>query len=57
MKDRLIPSDQAAEYLGMKDRKTLLNIYRQLGIPHYKIGIHVMFRISELDKWLEEKAA
>lgn len=54
MKEPLISSDQAAVYLAMK-RKTLLDHYRAWGIPFYKVGVHVKFRVSELDQWLSER--
>lgn len=52
-REPLIDSDKAAEYLGYDNRKLLLNNYIRLGIPHYRRGRNVMFRISELDEWLE----
>ena len=52
---RLLKPKQAAAYLGSS--VSALSQYRALGIgpEYFKIGKMVRYRISDIDKWLEDK--
>ena len=48
--DRYMSKSEAADYLGL----SVSNIEKQLGgIPHFRVGAKVLFRKSELDRWME----
>ena len=54
--DRLLSTKQTAEYLGL-DPKSLANSrYTGTGvkIPYIKLGKVVRYKLSEVDKYLEE---
>lgn len=55
LKDRLITPRETAAYLGSS--VSALSQYRALGIGplYFKIGKMVRYRISDIDKWLEDK--
>ena len=55
--DRLLTRDEAAEFLGLKNSRTLevwasTNRY---GLPYVKVGRSVRYRLSDLEKWLQER--
>lgn len=50
---KLIDIKEASEYLRMPVQ-TIYNKVNQNEIPYYKPGKKLLFRISELDSWLEE---
>ncbi len=54
MSVRMLTMSQAAEYTGIKPR-TWAALYRQWGVPHYRIGKTVTFRQSELEAWLQAR--
>jgi len=50
-RDRYLPKSEAAGYLGM----SVSNIEKRLAeLPHYKVGVKVLFRKSELDRWMQQ---
>ena len=50
-RDRHLPKLEAFAYLGM----SVSNIEKRLAeIPHFRVGVKVMFRKSELDRWMEK---
>ncbi len=50
-RDRYLPKLDASAYLGM----SVSNIEKRLAsIPHFRVGAKVMFRKSELDRWMEK---
>ncbi len=50
-RDRYFPKSEASAYLGM----SVSNIEKRLAsIPHFRVGSKVMFRKSELDRWMEK---
>lgn len=55
LKDRLLTPRETAAYLGSS--VSALSQYRALGIGplYFKIGKMVRYRISDIDKWLEDK--
>ena len=55
LENRLLKPREAAAYLGSS--VSALSQYRALGIGplYFKIGKMVRYRISDIDKWLEEK--
>jgi excisionase family DNA binding protein len=56
MNDRLLTTEQAAEYLNVKPR-ILGAHWRKWGLSPYKVGRRNQFRLSELDRWLESRRA
>jgi excisionase family DNA binding protein len=49
-RDRYISKPEASAYLGI----SVSNIEKHLGeIPHYRLGSKVLFRKSELDRWMQ----
>ena len=55
LKDWLLTPRETAAYLGSS--VSALSQYRALGIGplYFKIGKMVRYRISDIDKWLEDK--
>ena len=50
-RDRYMPKSEAAAYLGI----SVSNIEKQLvSLPHFRVGAKVLFRKSELDRWMEK---
>jgi excisionase family DNA binding protein len=48
-RDRYIAKAEASDYLAM----SVSNIEKHLGeLPHYRVGAKVLFRKSELDRWM-----
>lgn len=45
---------QAATHLGCK-RQRIYDLVHDRAIPHRKEGSRLLFRLSELDEWLESK--
>lgn len=54
MSEPFIDTSTAANFIGIR-RNTLVIWVRTKGVPHYKIGGLLKFRLSELSKWAEEK--
>lgn len=55
VKEIVFDVKQLSEYLNVPDTW----VYRQTSdhnIPHYKLGRHLRFKKTEIDKWLEEKS-
>ena len=50
--DRLLTIDEAAEYLRVS-RSTLWRLMKE--IPYIKLGRRVLFKMSDIDKYLESK--
>ncbi len=48
----LVGAQEAAAYLG-RPVSWLYDRWRSLGIPAYRLGSRLAFRMSELDAWLE----
>lgn len=56
-RDRLLTRDEAADFLGLRNARTLevwasTNRY---GLPYVKVGRSVRYRLSDLERWLEER--
>jgi excisionase family DNA binding protein len=50
-RDRYMPKSEAAVYMGI----SVSNVEKQLNsIPHFRVGVKVLFRKSELDRWMEK---
>ncbi len=50
-RDRYMPKAEVSDYLGI----SISNIEKQLeSIPHFRVGAKVLFRKSELDRWMEK---
>jgi len=52
--NKLLSTREAAIYMGVRYR-TLQSRYRIWGIPHHRVGRAVLFRVRDLDKWLDER--
>ncbi|MEW1912824.1 helix-turn-helix domain-containing protein [Kitasatospora sp. NPDC085895] len=50
--NRLMNVNELASYLAMKPA-WVYNNHRTLGIPSRKIGGHLRFRQSEVDRWID----
>jgi excisionase family DNA binding protein len=48
-----IPEREAAELLGVSER-TLFNLRQENAIPFVRIRSRIMYRVSALEKWLQE---
>lgn len=49
--DRYMSKVEAAAYLGL----SVSNVEKKLSeIPHFKVGAKVLFKKSELDRWMEK---
>jgi excisionase family DNA binding protein len=46
--------ERAAEHLGCR-RQRIYNLVSERAIPHRKDGSRLLFRLSELDAWLDVK--
>ena len=54
--NRLLPNREAAAYLGVAPNT--LDVWRcakRYAIPYVKVGRKVMYRVAELDAWLESR--
>ncbi len=50
-RDRYLDKKEAAAYTSLSIR----NLEARLGeIPHYRVGKKILFKKSELDRWLEQ---
>jgi excisionase family DNA binding protein len=45
----------AAKHTGLKDVTIRLRV-REKSIPHIRLGRRILFRVDELDKWLDAHA-
>lgn len=45
---------RVAEHLGCKPQR-IYDLVHQRAIPHHKDGSRLLFRLSELDAWLEQQ--
>ena len=60
MKTNSLPSDilnrkQAAEYLGLKEQTLACwACNKRYGLPVYKIGRHAKYRLSDLERFIEQ---
>lgn len=52
-RENWVSTKEICEYLGI-NRHTVFAWVRELGMPARKIGGNWKFRISEIDKWIEE---
>lgn len=52
--NELLSTAQAASYLNVKP-KTLATHWFKWGIPVYRVGRNNRYRVSDLDKWLEDR--
>ncbi|MER5551572.1 helix-turn-helix domain-containing protein [Streptomyces sp. NPDC002793] len=50
--NRMMSVNDLADYLAMKPA-WVYNNHRALGIPSRKIGGHLRFRRSEVDRWID----
>jgi excisionase family DNA binding protein len=50
--ERWVGVQQAAEHLGCKPQR-IYNLVNDRAIPYRKDGSRLLFRLSELDAWLE----
>jgi len=50
--ERFINIEEAANFLSSK-KNWLYQNHKRLGIPSYKIGRKLLFKVSELDNWIK----
>lgn len=50
--EKLLTMTEAAEICGIPLR-TWYAKYRTWEVPHFRLGKHIMFRLSELNAWIE----
>jgi helix-turn-helix protein len=57
MNDRtLLTTREAAAYLGIKERALAANWFRpDWALTVYHVGRRNMFRVADLDRWLEDR--
>jgi excisionase family DNA binding protein len=48
--DRYLPKKDAAKYLALSIRTLDKQIHE---IPHFRVGAKILFKKSELDRWME----
>lgn len=53
LEDRYINIDEAAQYLSIK-KSWLYQNHKLEGIPSYYIGRRLVFKIPELDAWVQD---
>ena len=51
---RLLSVADLATYLGVKPQ-WIYNNHRSLGIPARKIGGHLRFRLTDVDRWIDQQ--
>ena len=56
MTNNLMNVDEAASYLGVKP-SWIYNNHRMRKMPARKIGGHLRFRTTELDRWIDKQAS
>jgi excisionase family DNA binding protein len=50
--DRYLTVEELAQYMGYS-KQWIYNNYKRKGIPHEKPGRKLLFKLSEIDKWIE----
>jgi excisionase family DNA binding protein len=53
--DRLLTVQDLADYLGVSVATIYAWRYRQLGPPGFRIGKHLRFRWSDIERWIEDR--
>lgn len=51
---RFISIDELSVFLGVK-RRTAYHLVQTRGIPHYKVGRLIRFKLSEIEEWMKTK--
>jgi excisionase family DNA binding protein len=55
LQDALIGSNELADYLGVPIKTIYEWRYLGVGPPGYRIGRHVRYRLTDVERWLETK--
>ena len=55
MKREFIGVKDVAKWLGFSTHGVYKMVREENRIPHYKLDSTILFRISELEKWIESK--
>jgi predicted DNA-binding transcriptional regulator AlpA len=53
MEDRLLDTTEVADYLGIPVNSLKMWRYRRTGPPWLKLGRHVRYRQTTLERWLD----
>jgi len=53
--DRLLDTDEVAEYLGIPSNSLKMWRYRRTGPPWLKLGRHVRYRLTAIERWLDDQ--
>lgn len=52
--EKLIKESDVAEYLNVSSR-SVSRLRAKRGLPYFKIGGHVRFKLSQVEKWLKDQ--
>lgn len=52
--DRLLTVEELADYLGVSVATLYQWRYRREGPPGFRVGRHVRYRWSDIEKWIEK---
>lgn len=52
--EKLVNVKEIAGILGLTE-KTVRSKYKRLGLPYYKVGWLIRFRVSEIEDWLQKR--
>ena len=56
MTEKLLNSQEASQYLGVtRDTLAVWRTTRRYELPYIKVGRLVKYRLSDLDKWLNQR--
>ena len=53
--DRLLTVDDLAEYLEIPVATVYAWRYRQKGPPGFRVGRHLRFRWSDVERWIDDR--
>ena len=53
----IISAQELAEYLGVPVATVYAWRYRRQGPPGFRVGRHVRFRWSDVERWIEDRIA
>ena len=56
-REPIISAQELAEYLGVPVATIYAWRYRRQGPPGFRVGRHVRFRWSDVERWIEDRIA
>ena len=54
-RDQLLTVKELADYLGVPVATVYAWRYRRLGPPGFRVGKHLRFRWSDIERWIEDR--